>query len=182
MNVINIDKQVNAAVKSLPDENYMLGRTLMQPFKPANSGSRALMNSVHVEHLMVLTNGEVPLIQTGYETKYGECSTSYITVEDDYKVLHKIPKFTFNNNHYYLIIQNMRTNEYDYIERVTYKHNTESYGYMWDNTYLDKLSVGNIIPSNTVVKTSKGYDEYGNKKNGVNLVTLYLSCAQNMEK
>jgi len=98
MNVINIDKQVNAAVKSLPDENYMLGRTLMQPFKPANSGSRALMNSVHVEHLMVLTNGEVPLIQTGYETKYGECSTSYITVEDDYKVLHKIPKFTFNNN------------------------------------------------------------------------------------
>ena len=181
MNVINIDKQVSNAVRLLPDENYMLGRTLMQPFKPANSGSRALMNSVHVEHLMILSNGEIPLIQTGYETKFGECSTSHIVADDDYEVLYKIPKFSFNSNHYYLILRNMRTNEYDYVERVSYKHNTESYGYMWDNTYLDKLSEGNIIPKNSVIKTSKGYDEYGNKKNGVNLITLYLSSAQNME-
>ena len=58
MNVINIDKKVQAAVKDLPDDNYMLGRGLMQPFKPANSGSRALLSSVHMEHFMVLTYGE----------------------------------------------------------------------------------------------------------------------------
>ena len=72
MNLITLEKDIQKAIRQLPDENYMLGRTLMQPFKPANSGSRALMNSVHVEHFMVLSQGEVPLVQTGYETEFGE--------------------------------------------------------------------------------------------------------------
>ena len=105
MNAINIDKQIQDVVKDLPDNNYMLGRTLMQPFKPANSGSRALMNSIHVEHLMVLSNGEVPIVQTGYETEFGRNSTSFVTAEHNYRVLHRIDKFSFNRNHYYLILQ-----------------------------------------------------------------------------
>ena len=181
MNAINIDKQIQDVVKDLPDNNYMLGRTLMQPFKPANSGSRALMNSIHVEHLMVLSNGEVPIVQTGYETEFGRNSTSFVTAEHNYRVLHRIDKFSFNRNHYYLILQNLDTGEYDVIERVTYKHNTESYGYMWDNSRIDNLQIGSVINTGDVVKTSIGYDEYGNKMNGVNLVTLYLSCGQNME-
>ena len=56
-NVINIGKQIEESTKDLPDWNHLLGRTLMQPFKPGNSGSRALMASVHAEHLMVPTNG-----------------------------------------------------------------------------------------------------------------------------
>lgn len=179
--ISNIDQQIRQAVQHLPDENYMLGRTLMQPFKPANSGSRALMNSVHVEHFMVLSDGEVPLIQTGYETEFGECSTSYVTSDADYEVVDKIQKFSFNNNHYFLILRNIHTGEYDVVERVSYKYNTESYGYMWDNSRLDAISIGDVIPAGKVVKTSKGYDQYGNKKNGVNLVTLYLASAQNME-
>ena len=181
MNVLNVDKQVYDAIKDLPDENYMLGRTLLQPFKPANSGSRALMSSIHAEHFMVLSNGEVPIIQTGFETEFGENSTSYVTSDANYEVLHKINKFSFNNNHYYLIIRNIDTGEYDVIERVTYKHNTESYGYMWDNSRLDELHPGSKIYKDEVIKTSKGFEEFGNKMNGVNLITLYLSCAQNME-
>lgn len=182
MNVINIDKQVQGVVKSLPDENYMLGRTLLQPFKPSNSGSRALMSSIHAEHFMVLTRGEVPIIQTGYETEFGRNSTSYVVADANYKVIHKIQKFTFNNNHYYLILENLDTGEFDMVERVTYKHNTESYGYMWDNHRIDGLREGSIISKDDIVKTSCGYDAYGNKCNGVNLLTMYLSCAQNMEK
>lgn len=181
MNAINIDKQVQDVVKDLPDNNYMLGRTLMQPFKPANSGSRALMNSIHVEHLMVLSEGEVPLVQTGYETEFGRNSTSHVVSDHNYRVLHRIDKFSFNRNHYYLILQNLDSGEYDVIERVTYKHNTESYGYMWNNSRIDNLSIGDTISKGDVIKTSSGYDEYGNKMNGVNLVTIYLSCAQNME-
>lgn len=181
MNVINVDKQIQESIKDLPDENYMLGRTLMQPFKPANSGSRALMSSIHVEHLMVPTRGEVPIIQTGFETAFGKYSTSYIEADSDYKVVHRIDKFSFNKNHYYLIVQDLRTGEYDVIERVTYKHNTESYGYMWNNSNLDKLKPGDIIHEDDPIKMSTGFDEYGNKMNGVNLLTMYLSCAQNME-
>lgn len=181
MNVINIDKQVYDTVKDLPSEDYMLGRTLMQPFKPANSGSRALMSSIHVEHLMVPSHPEVPIIQTGYETEFGECSTSFIRANGNWQVVHKINKFSFNPNHYFLIVKNIDTGVYDVWERVTYKHNTESYGYMWNNDNLDSLSIGTIVKDGEIIKTSKGFDEYGNKMNGVNLITLYLACAQNME-
>ena len=181
MNVVNLDRQIQQAIQHLPDENYMLGRTLMQPFKPSNSGSRALMYSVHNEHFMVLSNGEVPLIQTGYETEFGECSTSYVTSDAEYEIVAKIYKFTFNKNHYFLILRNTETDEYDVIERVSYRYNTESYGYMWDNSRIDVLNVGDIIQPGQVIKTSVGYDQYGNKENGVNLLTLYLSSSQNME-
>lgn len=181
MNVINIDKQIYDSTKDLPDENYVLGRTLLQPFKPANSGSRALMSSIHAEHFMVLSKGEVPIIQTGFETEFGRNSTSYVTSDANYVVLHRIDKFSFNRNHYFLIIQNTETGEYDVIERLTYKHNTESYGYMWDNSRIDQLTIGSKIRKGEIIKTSTGFDEYGNKMNGVNLVTMYLSCAQNME-
>lgn len=177
----NLEKQIEDNVKNLPDYNYMLGRTLMQPFKPANSGSRALMSSIHVEHLMVPSKPEVPLVQTGYETEFGEVSTSYIEAKGDWEVIYKINKFSFNPNHYYLIVKNKETGIYDVIERVTYKHNTESYGYMWDNSRLDALNIGDVIKDGSIIKTSKGFDEFGNKMNGVNLLTLYLSCGQNME-
>ena len=181
MDIIDLDKKINEVTKDLPDENYMLGRTLLQPFKPANSGSRALMSSIHAEHFMVLSNGEVPLVQTGFETEFGKNSTSYVTSEANYKILNKVYKFSFNRNHYYLILENLDTGEYDILERVTYKHNTQSYGYMWDNTIIDNFNVGEIISEGDVIKTSVGFDEYTNKMNGVNLTTLYLSCAQNME-
>lgn len=181
MNVINIDKKINESVRNLPDYNHMLGRGLMQPFKPANSGSRALLSSVHVEHFMVLTYGETPLVQTGYETEFGTHSTSYIVADHPYKIVAKFNKFSFSGNHYYLILQNLDTGEFDYVERVGYRYNTESYGYLWDNHRIDNFKVGDVIESGEIVKTSIGFDEYGNKKNGVNLVTMYLSCAQNME-
>lgn len=180
-NVINIDKQIEDSIKNLPDNNYLLGRTLMQPFKPANSGSRALMNSVHVEHLMVPKKGEVPIVQTGFETEFGRNSSSYITSNSSYVVLYKIKKFDFTNDHYYLIVQDTKTDEYDIIERTTYKHNTESYGFLWDNTKLDNLKIGDTISEGSIIKTSTGFDTFGNKMNGVNLITMYLSCAQNME-
>ena len=161
-NVINIDKQIEDSIKNLPDNNYLLGRTLMQPFKPANSGSRALMNSVHVEHLMVPKQGEVPIVQTGFETEFGRNSSSYITSNSSYVVLYKIKKFDFTNDHYYLIVQDTKTGEYDIIERTTYKHNTESYGFLWDNTKLDNLKIGDTISEGSIIKTSTGFDTFGN--------------------
>lgn len=180
-NVINIDKQIQDSIKNLPDNNYMLGRTLMQPCKPANSGSRALMFAVHTEHLMVPLNAEVPIIQTGFETEFGVHSSSYVKSKSNYTILYKISKFEFKDNHYYLIVQDNDTGIYDVIERTPYKHNTESYGYLWDNTRLDSLTPGSQIKKGSVIKTSTGFDSFGNKMNGVNLTTLYLSCAQNME-
>lgn len=180
-NIINIDEQIKDTTKNLPDYNFMLGRTLMQPYKAANSGSRALMYSVHSEHLLVPNYGEVPIIQTGYENEFGRNSSSYIVNESDYIVLNKIYKFDGKEDHYYLIIQDIHTGVYDIIERISYNYNTESYGFLWNNSKIDKLKVGDRLKQGDILKTSIGFDEYGNKMNGVNLTTLYLSCAQNME-
>ena len=180
-NVLNINEQIEEVIKDLPDYNYLLGRTLMQPFKPSNSGSRALMYSVHSEHLMVPNHGEVPIVQAGYENEFGRNSTSYVTNDSDYVVISKINKFEGKNDHYYLIVQDIHTGIYDIIERISYNYNTESYGFLWDNHRIDSLKVGSKLKKGKILKTSIGFDEFGNKMNGVNLITLYLSCDYNME-
>lgn len=178
----DIITQVNESINHLTDYNKLLGRGLMQPFKPANSGSRALMNSIHDEHLLVLDKAEVPIVGTGYEFRFGEVSSSYVTSDRNFKVIAKIDKFKFKPNyHYYLIIQDLDTGVYDVLERVSYYSSNESYGYLWKNDFIDSLSIGSTVSKDTVLKTSNGYDEYYNKKNGVNLLTFYCSLGKNME-
>ena len=181
MSMIDIKQQIESSVKNLPNQNYMLGRTLMQPCRPANSGSRALMTSVHLEHLLVPNEADVAYVNTGYENEFGHNSTSYIEAKSDYLVLYKINKYSFYNGHYYLIVLDKNTNVYDVIERVEYNNNTERYGYLWNNRYLDSYVPGTTINRRSIIKMSNGYDAIGNKMNGVNLKTLYLSSDQNME-
>ncbi len=180
-NMINIEDQINESIKDLPNYNYMLGRSLAQPFKPANSCSRGLMYSIHYEQSMPLLYGETPIIQTGYQNEFGRNSTSYVTAASDYTVLHKVYKFEGKNDHYYLIIYDKINNEYSVIERTSYNYNTESYGYLWDNSRLDSLNPGSEIIKGSCIKTSKGFDEYGNKMDGVNLVTAYIATSHNTE-
>ena len=179
--LMNIDKEVDYYASQVNSYDNLLGRGLMVPFNPSNSGSRKLMSAIHNEHHMTLSHAEPPIIQTGYENRFGENSSSFITAESDYEVIYKINKFSFYNNHYFLIVKDKNTGVYDVIERVLYRHNTESYGYLYNNDYLDSLKPGSIIKKGDVIKKSDGYDEFNNKMNGVNLTTLYLSCAQNME-
>lgn len=179
--LMNIDKEVDYYASQVNSYDNLLGRGLMVPFNPSNSGSRKLMSAIHNEHHMTLSHAEPPIIQTGYENRFGENSSSFITAESDYEVIYKINKFSFYNNHYFLIVRDKTTGVYDVIERVLYKHNTESYGYLYNNDYLDSLKPGSSIKKGDVIKKSDGYDEFNNKMNGVNLTTLYLSCAQNME-
>ena len=179
--LMNIDKEVDYYASQVDSYDNLLGRGLMVPFNPSNSGSRKLMSAIHNEHHLNLKHAEIPIIQTGFENEFGENSSSFVCAESDYEVIYKINKFSFYNNHYFLIVRDLNTGIYDVIERVLYKHNTESYGYLYNNSYLDSLKPGSKIKKGTVIKKSDGYDEFNNKMNGVNLVTMYLSCAQNME-
>lgn len=180
-NLMNIGKEVEYYASQIDDYNKLLGRGLTVPFNPSNSGSRKLMSAIHHEHKMDPNHAEVPIIQTGYENEFGRNSSSWVTAESNYEVIYKINKFSFNDSHYYLIIRDTDTGIYDVIERVTYNHNTESYGYLFNNSYLDSLKPGSKIKQGTRLKSSIGFDDYGNKMDGVNLTTMYLSCAQNME-
>ena len=56
----------------------------------------------------------------------------------------KISKYQFDQAgdfHYYLILKD-KNGMYDVVERIMYNYNTESYGFLYDNTNLDVLKVG----------------------------------------
>ena len=104
------------------------GKNLLQPFSQTNSGSRKIMHSIHRDHIFPLLNGEKAVIETGYEIRFGDYSSSISRADDDYQVIAKISKYSFApNHHYWLIFKDMNSNTLDVMERISYEHITESY-------------------------------------------------------
>ena len=189
---MNAEKVISDLRDRIDKPEHMLGRSLLQPFCNTNSGSRKLMHSTHLEQRLPLMHPEVPIIQTGYENEFGRYSSSFYKAEDEYIVLKKIQKFSDNpNHHYFLLIQNTRTNELDIIERKEYEYNTETYGFLYNNSFLDTLQEvnqetgtvtdSNFIHKNDVYKKSMAFDDYNNRQDGVNLLTAYISTSRNTE-
>lgn len=182
MSDLNYQESIKENANRLKFREQALGRNLRQPYSSANSGVRKLMHSIHQTHGFSLIHGEKALNETGYEIKYGDQSSSIFTYDHPVVVLYKIPKFSFNpNHHYFLIVQDIDTGALDVVERVSYKHVTESYCYLYNNEYLDSLNVNDMIPANRVIRSSTSYDEYGNRKDGRNLRTGYIGTLKNTE-
>ena len=161
---------------------YALGKGLMQPFANTNSGSRKLMYSVHLEQALRLLKPEPPIIQTGYEIRFGDLSSSVMRAKSDIEVVAMISKFQhIPRHHYQIITKNLQTGAYDVIERKSYNHITETYGYLYNNTILDNLDIGYEVPKNEILRTSYANDKYNNRCDGVNLMVGYISSDKNME-
>lgn len=175
--VLDLKSEIQEIAKRLPSQEYTLCKGLKQPFNNTNSGSRKIMQGIQMEQATQLINPEVPIISTGYENKFGEMNSNYIEADANYQVLAKVPKFVTNPDiHYWLILRNLDTNQLTYIERIGYKHITEFYGYLFDNTYLDTLVAGDKIEKGTVMHRTISYDEYNNRAEGLNMATMYIAC------
>lgn len=176
-------EEVNKSAEQLDSLEGMLGKGLNIPYNPTNSGARKIMNGTHQSHTLVLTRGEVPYIMTGFENRFGERSSSILKAETDYEVVAKISKFSYApNHHYFLIVRDLNKPELDIIERVSYNHRTEMYGYLHNNTIMDSYATpGMIIPKGEVIRRSTGFDQFGNKTNGRNINVMYEALDDNME-
>ena len=162
--------------------NHMLGKGLMMPFAASNSGSRKLMFGTQLEHRLPLLHPEVPFIQTGYENQFGQYSSSFIVSDVDLDVIAIIPKYDWIPKHqYYIIAVDQKNGILRVIERKEYKHITENYGYLYDNDFLDKLGVGSRINEGTTLQKSQSFDEYNNRMDGCNMLTMYAACEETME-
>lgn len=182
MAIINLQEEIDKVDVRIDSQEEILGRGLMQPFNNTNSGARKIMFGTHLEHRLPLMYPEVPLVQTGYENEFGKYSSSFIPSDADYRVVAKISKFSFSpNNHYFLIIADDKKKQLSIIERMSYKHITETYGYLLDNDYIDMLKKDDIIDKGTIIQKSQAYDDYNNRMDGVNLLTAYISCDPSME-
>ena len=179
---LNFPEKIRKATSRLKSKEQMLGSGLLQPFNSTNSGARKLMHSVHRTHVFSLMKGEKAIVETGYEIRFGDESSSITQADSDYRVIGKISKFQFApNHHYWLIVQDTKTGNLDCIERISYKHITESYGYLYNNQYVDRLIPGSYIPENDIVQKSLAFDEYNNRQDGVNLNVAYIALDDNME-
>ena len=174
--------KIEEARKRVPTIEHMLGKCILQPNTSTNSGARKLMYSVHRDHALPLMNAEKAIIETGYEIRFGDLSSSVTEADEDYTVVKKISKFSFSpNHHYFLILEDPLNKKLDVIERCSYCHISESYGYLYNNQYLDALREREFIPKGTIVQKSLAFDEYNNRKDGLNLNTIYMSLDRNLE-
>lgn len=179
---VDIDKHIMAASEKYNDNmEKMLGIGLNMPFECTNSASRKNMFSSQYQQRVCLEDPEIPYISTGYENLFGQRSSAYVRTDRKWRVIGKIEKFSNAPGHHYYLFVIDEHNNMDVVERVSYCHNTESYGFLYNNEYLDKLQVGSEIPSNQTVKKSKSFDTADNYMTGKNLRVAYIADASTTE-
>ena len=180
--IMDFNKEMEEEEKRIPNHEKILGKAAMQPFANTNSGSRKILFETQLEHSLALMKPEVPIVQTGYEIRFGDYSSSIMTAPNDLEIIDKISKFQDKpNHHYYLITRDLNTGQYDYIERKSYNHLTETYGYVYDNSVLDQLDIGYEVKKGEVLRKSYAFDEYMNRCDGVNLLAAYVCTDRSME-
>ena len=168
--------------KDINTPERMLGKGLRQPFNNTNAGARKIMFSTHSDHVLPLMESEKAIIETGYEIRYGDYSSSITKTDSDVQVIAKISKFSFApNHHYWLILKDVKKNRLDVVERISYEYITESYGYLYNNEFMDTIQPGNYIPEGTIMQKSLAFDEYNNRKDGRNFNVAYMALDDNME-
>jgi len=179
---VNFNEAIEREVSRISQKEQILGITLNQPFVGSNSGSRKIMYNIQAKQALPLLKPETAYIQTGFENRFGKESSSVIEAKTDYTVVGKVVKYLNNPNHqYYLILLDNRTNKLDVFQRISYVHTTETYGYLYDNSNVDILDVGDIVEEGDIMRQSTSFDEYGNHCEGVNLLATYIAMEDTME-
>jgi DNA-directed RNA polymerase beta subunit len=174
--------QMDEVSKTIERPEQMLGRGLRQPFNGCNAGARKIMFSTHSDHIFPLIESEKAIIETGYEIRYGDWSSSVLRADANYQIVAKISKFSFApNHHYWLILKDINEKRLEVVERISYEHITESYGYLFNNEVLDSLQPGAYIQKDTILQKSLAFDEYNNRKDGRNFNVAYMALDDNME-
>lgn len=175
-------EKLNEIQDNIDSMEQILGKGLDQPYNCSNSGARKILYSTQKDHIVPIEGAEPAHNQTGYENRYGDLSSSIIQSYTDLQVMAIIPKFSFApKHHYFIIFKDLNSNSYNVMERIHYVHTTESYGYLYNNTFLDSLKVGDVVPSGSVLRKSNSYDDYNNRQDGANLLVGYISTEKNKE-
>jgi len=178
----SIDKHIDYASKKYnTDMEKMIGVGLNMPFEAENSAARKNMFSSQYQQHVCLAHPEIPYLSTGYENLFGHQSSSFVMSDRVWHVFAKIEKFSNKPGHHYYLIVIDDFNNMDVIERISYCHDTETYGFLYDNTFLDSLQVGSTINIDDTIKKSISFDEYNNYRSGVNLNAMYVADAATTE-
>lgn len=177
-----IDRHIDAATKKFNnDMEKVIGVGLNMPYEAENSAARKNMFSSQYQQHVCLVHQQIPYVLTSYENKFGQASSSFIEADRDWRVFARIEKYSNKPGHHYYLILIDEYNNMDVIERIMYCHNSETYGFLYDNTYLDSLKPGSIIAKGDTMKKSMSFDEFDNFSSGVNLPVMYVADSRTTE-
>lgn len=180
-NNFNLIDSLQEVDQQLEYPEQMLAKGKLQPFNCSSSGARKLLFSTQVNHIIPIHNPQIPFVGTGYENKYGDLSSSIIKSGPECEVISIIPVYSFAPRQRYYMIVRDHNGVYKVFERKSYDHTTEKYGYVFNNTFIDSLSVGDTIKENSIMRKSSSYDDFGNRQDGVNLICAYMATDRTME-
>ena len=97
---LDFTDKVQSATGRISSMEQMLGKGLIQPFANTNAGARKIMHGTHRDHVLPLISGEKAVVETGYEIRFGDYSSSITCTDSDYRVVAKISKYSFSPNHH----------------------------------------------------------------------------------
>lgn len=178
----SIDKFIQSAGEKYNDNmEGMIGVGLNMPFENVNSAARKNMFSSQYQQKVCLIEPEIPHLGTAYENIFGQHSSAFKKADRDWKVLARIEKYESRPGHHYYLIVVDDKNNMDIIERVSYCHNTETYGFLYDNNALDRHGIGSVIEAGTTIRKSMSFDERDNYMPGKNLLVTYIADASTTE-
>lgn len=160
----------------------ILGKGLIIPHNNHNAAPRKKMLNVHLDHRTELVSPELPYVDTLYGNKYGQNNSSYLLSDLTYEVVAKIPKFSHCPEQEYLVLlREPITNSYTVFIKKSYDDTTETYGYLYNTSYIDSKKPGDFIHQGDIIRKPKSYDDYGNKLDGTNLNLAFMNIAKTCE-
>lgn len=161
----------------------------MNPFIANDSSARGYMMSAHLSQALTLENGDEKIIQTGYESQFGD-NTFACKADEDVKVLKVLNRYNGidrnsvdKTTQIMLIVENIETGEVDYID-VPYKHTLHQhfgFKYRWNQDILDELSTGSVLQKDTVIADSPAVGKNKGYKFGVNANVALMTLPETAE-
>lgn len=167
----NLMQELHKKDEQLVGENR-LSMVGQGDFPGANNIMRGTMNIKHHTQHLTIDNPEVPFIFDGKENVVGENSSFYTKTDKTYQVIDIIKKYDEmlkGKSRFALYFLYCKEDDsYMVVERKEVENLTESFGFAYNNDYLDATEEGDIIPKNTMICGSTSYDEDGNVSIGIN--------------
>lgn len=172
------------------DEMFRIFGPTMLSWATTDS-SRMYMFTSHLKQTLTLLNPDVSHLLTGFENIIGEKNHAYKKLEGSWEVVNIIPKFssleeievteeTIKNQIVMVVLYNKKTDTYDMYEKPIAENLTEKFGYIYDNSVIDSLKVGQKLKDPILYK-STSYDEHMNYRYGKNARVYHSTSTDTIE-
>lgn len=158
------------------ESHAFLGEDLLIPNVNKCDGGRVNMFTNHQAQLVVLNTPEIPRVFTRFENMVGKYSSGLKQVDEDTKV-EVLEVVEINAMKRYVLTKTTKKGSkpvFDLEEARDAIHLTEYFGYK--RMYHDDFfKPGSKIGGGGIIHRNASYDEQGNLRYGVNLLTTYLA-------